>query len=85
MFGMGGRGGQREQKRRVEAIGKVVEVTLEDIYNGKELEIKVDRQRLCGKCNGVGGSDATAVKTCTGCKGKGRRTVMMQFGPGMYQ
>lgn len=43
MFGMGGRGGQREQKRQVRPIEQLVEVTLEDLYNGKELEIKVDR------------------------------------------
>ncbi len=65
-------------------IGQVVEVTLEDIYNGKELEVTIDRQRICAKCNGVGGSDPSAVKTCTGCRGKGMRTVMMQLGPGMY-
>jgi len=44
----------------------------------------VERHRICVKCNGVGGSDASAVKTCAGCKGKGVRTVMMQLGPGMY-
>lgn len=44
----------------------------------------VERQRICSKCNGVGGTDPSAVKTCTGCRGKGMRTVMMQLGPGMY-
>lgn len=85
LFGMGGggRGGQ-PQKQKVKPIGQQVEVTLEDLYNGKELEIQVERHRICGKCNGVGGTDATAVATCKGCKGKGMRTVMMQLGPGMY-
>jgi DnaJ homolog subfamily A member 2 len=68
----------------VKPLGQVVEVTLEDLYNGKELEVEVERHRICAKCNGVGGSDPTAVKPCTGCKGKGMRTVMMQLGPGMY-
>jgi DnaJ family protein A protein 2 len=68
----------------VKPLGQVVEVTLEDLYNGKELEVEVERHRICAKCNGVGGSDPTAVKQCTGCKGKGMRTVMMQLGPGMY-
>ena len=85
LFGMGGgRRGGAEQKKQVKPIGQVVEVNLEDIYNGKELEVKVDRHRICSKCNGVGGSDPSAVKTCNGCKGRGVRTVMMQLGPGMY-
>ena len=58
-------------------MGMKAEVTLEDLYNGKELEITIDRHRVCSKCNGVGGSDATAVVTCKGCKGRGQRTVMM--------
>ena len=63
---------------------KQVEVTLEQIYNGCELEINVERQRICSTCKGVGGTDPNAVQTCKGCKGKGMRTVMMQLGPGMY-
>lgn len=84
LFGMGGRRGGAQEKKQVKPIGQVVEVTLEDIYNGKELQVTIERHRICAKCNGVGGSDASAVKTCGGCRGKGMRTVMMQLGPGMY-
>ena len=80
LFGMGGRGGGgggQPQKKKVKALGKILEVTLEDLYNGKEFEIDIERQRLCSKCNGVGASDAKAVVTCKGCKGRGMRTVMM--------
>ena len=69
---------------RVKPITKQVEVTLADIYNGKEIEVDVERQRLCTSCNGVGGSDASAVQKCTSCKGRGMRTIMRQMGPGMY-
>ena len=69
---------------RVKPMTKQVEVTLADVYNGKEIEIDVDRQRVCDKCNGVGGTDSTAVQTCTGCKGRGMKTTMRQMGPGMY-
>lgn len=61
-----------------------IEVTLDNIYNGKEFEFEIERQRICSKCNGVGGTDASAVQTCTGCKGRGMRTMMLQLGPGMY-
>jgi len=38
-----------------------LDVSLEDLYNGKEAEVKVERHRICSKCNGVGGTDPSAV------------------------
>lgn len=63
MFMGGGRPGGAKEKRKIEVkpIMKQMDVTLADVYNGKELEVEVERMRLCGECNGVGGSDATAV------------------------
>ena len=84
MFGGGPRGGGGKQKVRVKPIGEVVQVTLEDVYNGKTLNLNVDRQRLCKACGGVGGTDKTAVQSCSGCKGSGMKTVLRQMGPGMY-
>ncbi len=43
----------------------------------------MNRDRICTKCDGKGGKEG-AVQTCTGCKGKGMRTVMQMLGPGMY-
>lgn len=84
MFMGGGRGGGAKQKVRVKPIAKKVEVSLADIYNGTSVEVDVDRQRICDDCNGVGGTDASAVQTCSACKGRGMRTVLRQMGPGMY-
>lgn len=84
MFGGGGRGNQGPQTKKVKPMGVKLEVTLEDLYNGKETEVEVERHRICSKCNGVGGTDPKAVQPCKPCKGKGMRTVMMQLGPGMY-
>jgi DnaJ-class molecular chaperone len=61
---------------RVKPITKQVEVTLSDIYNGKDIEVDVDRQRICGDCNGIGGTDSSAVQKCTGCKGQGQKTTL---------
>ena len=60
-----------------------VKATLEDLYNGKTTKVAVNRERLCSKCNGVGGK-AGAVTQCPGCKGRGMKTVMQMLGPGMY-
>ena len=65
-------------------IAHQIEVTLEDLYNGREFEFTVDRHRKCAKCNGVGGTDPSAIQKCSSCKGKGQRVVMQQLGPGMY-
>jgi DnaJ-class molecular chaperone len=64
MFGMGGRGGGGgggPQTKKVKPMGVKLEVTLEDLYNGKETTVEVERHRICAKCNGVGGSDPKAV------------------------
>ncbi len=85
LFGMGGHGGARgNQKKKTKPIGHVVSATLEDLYLGKTFNFEIERQRLCSACNGVGGSDASAVQSCKGCKGRGMKTVLMQMGPGMY-
>lgn len=81
---MGGRGGGQKKKQQVKPITKIIEVSLADVYNGKELHVDCDRQRLCSVCDGIGGTDATAVQTCTGCKGRGMKVTMRQVGPGMY-
>jgi len=85
MFGGGmPGGGGRKPKMRVKPIARQIEVTLADIYNGKTLDLSVERQRLCAACNGIGGTDKSAVQTCAPCKGQGVRTILRQMGPGMY-
>jgi len=44
-----------------------VSVTLEDVYEGKMINLKHTRKRTCEGCDGKGGANA---KTCSTCKGK---------------
>lgn len=60
-----------------------MKVTLEEIYMGKTTKIAVNRERICGACNGRGGKEG-AVQKCGQCKGRGQVTKMQQLGPGMY-
>lgn len=76
MFTGGHPGGGQKRKARVKPIARRIECTLSDVYNGNTFDIEVDRQRICNTCNGVGGTDASAVQTCTACKGRGMRTIM---------
>ena len=47
-----------------------MKLTLEEVYNGKNTKIAVNRERLCAKCDGKGGKEG-AVERCTTCKGRG--------------
>jgi DnaJ family protein A protein 2 len=83
MFGMGGQGGGQRGPRKPKPRGVKVECSLEDLYNGKEHSFNFDRMVLCAKCDGVGGSDPSAVQKCPSCKGRGAKMMMRQLGPGM--
>ena len=75
MFTGGGHPGAK-RKARVKPIARKIECTLCDLYTGNIFDIEVDRQRICPACGGIGGTDASAVVTCTACKGRGMRTFM---------
>jgi DnaJ family protein A protein 2 len=55
----GGRGGRGQQRDMGPKKGKPVQyplkVTLEEIYNGKQSKIAVNRERICASCEGLGG------------------------------
>ncbi len=71
MFGMGGRGqGGPSGPKKGKPVMHPLKVTLEEIYSGKPTKIAVNRERICGKCEGKGGKDG-AVQKCGTCKGRG--------------
>ena len=84
MFFGGGGMGRQQQKRvpKVKPTKKVLDVTLESVFNGDVIKVPVKRCRCCETCKGKGGSE---VKNCTDCKGRGSVVKMVQLGPGMYQ
>lgn len=85
MFGGGGgrRGQQQSGKQKKDPVVHPLKVTLEEIYNGKQTKISVNRERICAKCGGLGGKEG-AVKKCPGCNGRGMVNKMQMLGPGMY-
>lgn len=72
MFGGGGgRGGQqRPGKQKKDPVVHPLKVTLEEIMSGKATKISVNRERICGKCEGKGGKEG-AVKKCGTCNVRG--------------
>jgi molecular chaperone DnaJ len=71
-FGGGGqqsRGGRRVAKGSNLRIK--VKLTLEEIANGAEKKIKVNKQITCKTCDGSGAKDKSSVSTCKTCGGSG--------------
>lgn len=74
-FDFGGFGGASEAGPRVmrgRDIRTSVKLTLEDIANGCEKEISLERARPCPDCDGKGAKNASDIKTCPSCNGQGR-------------
>ena len=84
MFGGGGgRGRGPTGPKKGKPVMHPLKCTLEEIYNGKQTKIAVNRERICQPCGGLGGKEG-AVQKCTPCRGRGIVTKMTQLGPGMY-
>jgi len=83
-FGFGGHGHAHaaEQQRKGPNVEIPFEVTLADLYNGKETLIGHRKQVLCPKCRGTGAKDPSDVHTCPDCKGSGTKVFTQQLGPG---
>jgi molecular chaperone DnaJ len=69
----GGGGQQRGGRRVVKGTNLRIKVrlTLEEIANGAEKKIKVNKQVLCGTCDGTGAKDKSSFQTCKTCGGQG--------------
>jgi DnaJ family protein A protein 2 len=79
--GGGGGGGRSQSKRRGEDVVQAFTVTLEQLYNGYEAKLAMQKDVLCDSCSGKGGKKATK---CNYCKGQGfvvvRVPVMLGIG-----
>ncbi|KAJ7650673.1 hypothetical protein FB45DRAFT_888457 [Roridomyces roridus] len=55
-------------------------VTLQDLYNGKTLKLSLEKEAVCGTCQGTGGKSGAKPKPCAICDGKGWTTAQMSHG-----
>ncbi len=74
--GGGGRGGRRVN--RGSNLRVKVKLTLEEIANGVEKKIKVNKFVGCKPCRGTGAQDGSAMNTCSTCRGTGQVVRMTQ-------
>ena len=80
----GGRGGPKAKKKTKSVLNNL-KVTLEDIYVGKNKYLEISRYRICLSCKGSGSKDPNANTKCSGCGGKGMKTVVRQMGNAILQ
>lgn len=73
IFGRGGFGGFGGfgQSRGADILYET-SVTLEDVLNGKKMEIDIQKDVECDSCNGSGCADGTSKITCSTCNGQGQ-------------
>lgn len=77
-------GGGRQQRHSNKGPDASVshEVTLEDIYNGNDLEMHINRRVVCRGCSKGKAKDKEKCKSCGKCPDE-TRMVQKMMGPGM--
>ncbi|KAI8367782.1 hypothetical protein BD560DRAFT_399588 [Blakeslea trispora] len=81
----GGHRHGRHQEKRGPDMNVRLQVTLEDLYNGAEVELDLSKQVLCEECHGSGARHADDIQPCDQCHGNGMIIKRAQVGPGMFQ
>ncbi|KAL3083279.1 hypothetical protein niasHS_011081 [Heterodera schachtii] len=76
--------GGRQRSRKGETTVQPLQVSLEDLYKGKNTKLQLTKKVLCKTCNGIGGKQGS-VRKCDRCQGSGRVFRTRQIGPGMIQ
>lgn len=82
LFGFGGGFGGKQRNKDMQAT---LPVTLEDLYNGREINVNIEREELCDHCHGTGADDPDHIHTCPVCKGQGVTLQRIQLAPGFVQ
>lgn len=74
-FGFGGtRARSRRRVNRGSNIRVKVKLTLEEIANGVEKKLKVNKYVPCDTCSGTGAKDGSSYSSCSTCHGTGQVT-----------
>ena len=71
-FGGGGSQGGRRYVNKGSNLRIKVNLTLQEVANGVEKKIKVNKQVACNVCNGSGAQNASSFTQCSTCKGSGQ-------------
>ena len=72
-------GGRRSGRERGADLRYNLEVTLEEAYSGKAVEIEVPTSVTCETCAGSGAKPGSSPKTCSTCNGHGKVRASQGF------
>ncbi|KAI6241315.1 hypothetical protein M3Y99_00357400 [Aphelenchoides fujianensis] len=84
MFFGGGGGFRQQQQTKVRDMVHQLSVPLEKFYSGHSKTLRVSRQVLCSKCDGIGGAK-DSVSKCANCRGQGMEFHRIEIAPGLVQ
>ena len=73
-----GWGESRSHSQRGADLQATVEISLEEAFNGKTIELDIYHQESCATCSGKGAKAGSSPKKCDMCRGMGQ--VRMQQG-----
>ena len=79
MFGGRGGGGRAQTVTRGSDLRYEMEITLEEAFRGKEIEIEVPIAEDCDHCEGSGAEPGASVDRCETCHGAGRVRTQQGF------
>jgi len=71
-FGGGGSGSGRRYVNKGSNLRIKVKLTLEEISNGVEKKIKVNKKIACNSCSGTGAQNGSSFSKCNTCNGSGQ-------------
>jgi len=77
-------GGPGSRRHKGEDTEIPYQVTLEDLYNGKSVKMNMEKEVVCGTCNGSGARGNAKPKECTLCQGNGWTFAQTQIAPSRF-
>lgn len=76
-------GGRRSSSRASETVGSDlrydVNISLEEAYKGKNIDISFSTMAKCDVCNGTGSADSSGSTKCPDCNGTGVKRIQQGF------
>ena len=81
----GGGGGRRRRVNRGSNLRVKVKLNLQEVANGVEKKIKLNKYVRCKTCDGSGAERGTSKSTCTTCNGRGQVTQVTNTFLGQMQ
>lgn len=76
---MNGQADRRGNVLRGSDLRYDLEISLEDAYHGKQVELQIDTSVKCEPCEGTGAKAGTNARTCTMCHGRGQVRAQQGF------